>query len=126
MKILKISLLFLILIAFLPALAQNSRTDSLKKIAKKDVRSFKLSKEDFKNFKQTRASPQAEYFKPNPVNISNPALTNDSGYVAAYRLAAYDKAKSTRSNTHYVLKGVEIIGISVLAAVFIALSLGSK
>jgi hypothetical protein len=67
-------------------------TDPLKDIARKDARRFNLTAPALANLKTAQVPPGSDYFKPAASDASDPSMLNDSTYVKAFRLEAYNKA----------------------------------
>ena len=116
-------LLLLVFVPTLQLLAQTIQTDSSAikaKLVKKDIRHFYLTKQAWKACRKQHFKPTSDYFKPDPTNISNPNLLTDSGYVKAYRVAAYKKTKHKRTILRVGLIGeIAVVGLTLALAVIV-------
>ena len=93
------------------------------RIAKKDARHFKLSKDELKIFKAENLPNTSDYLKPNRDYTSDPAMLDDSAYVKAFRAVAFNKALSQEE--HPNRKGFLIAG-GVTVTVVVVLILFSE
>ncbi len=114
-------LIFIFVIHSSSAICQQPQNDSFAiiKQAKHDSKTFKLEKSVWKKYKHSLPLT-SDYFKPNALSVNNPALLNDSVYVAAYRIEAHKKNNKRHTVAHYFLLGGEIAA-SVYAALIIAI-----
>jgi hypothetical protein len=147
-KHLVISLIFLLFLTGKPD-AQNIRRDSLIKLAKADAKNFRLSETDLTRFRIDRrdymtklhnplkafdknyqadmlqhpADYMSDFFKPTKADVSDATLLSDSGYVRAFRDAAYNKTLKRRTAGHYVaVYGSIFTGVAAFVALLVALS----
>jgi hypothetical protein len=99
MKIITLLLFIASLIGIQNTRAQTTVTDSAKIIrtAKKNARSFKLTKDLRKKFKADNFPSSSDYFKPTITNVNDPTLLNDSLYVQNFRDAAFYNTVNDRT-----------------------------
>lgn len=117
---------FTILIALLfsftaPVIAQTKKQDSIRRLARADVKKFELDKSDLKIFRANRNNGTSDLFKPTVANTNHIELLTDSTYVKYFRERTYQKTMHKHTVGHYFLIG----GISVLSAatiIIVALS----
>ena len=72
-------------------------TSRIIRTAKRNARSFKMSKDLRKKFKDDNFPSSSDYFKPTIANASDPALLNDSLYVQNFRDAAFYNTVNERT-----------------------------
>lgn len=112
MKFIKFTLVFFIIFGISGALnAQVINTDSVKKIAQKDVLKFKLDKTDLKAFRANGRNPNSDLFKPTAKTTSNTSMLNDSLYVETFRKSAFKKTKRRKTIFHQVLIGGAVLAL---------------
>jgi hypothetical protein len=106
--------------------AQTSVVDSIKKVAIKDAKKFKLNSAEVKQVKRGSITNKSDLFKPSAANTNQSQLLTDSTYVSAFRNAAYQRVIKSRTSAHYILLGIEITAATLLAVTLIALGVASK
>lgn len=125
------TLLVVIFITFPLFLFSQSRIkDSLsvkKKQAISDAKRFKLDREIHKRYRKKYFDEQSDYFKPNELTTNDPKLLKDSGYVNAYRHAAYLKNARRKTTAGKILIGIDValIALTVYLVVVIAAFFGA-
>ena len=95
-----------------PVSAQTKKQDSIRRLARADVKKFELDKSDFKIFSANRNNGKSDLFKPTVANTNHTELLTDSTYVKYFRERTYQKTTHRHTIGHYFLIG----GISVLGA----------
>jgi len=117
-------MLLINILAVCGVMAQQTKRDSVIKLAAKDAKFLKLSDSDLKRFKADKANYSADFFKPNAGTTADSTLRADSVYVKAFRSEAYKSYVSKRSFGHYALLGVgAYIVISVVVALVVVVVL---
>jgi hypothetical protein len=90
-------------------------TGGVGEIAQKDARRFALSGDEMKKFRDEHLPNTSDYFKPNPNYTKDFVLLKDSGYVKAFRQAAF-------YNTLHQKDGVKI-GLIVAGSITVFVTL---
>ena len=110
--------------------AQAISRDSLVDSAFADVKKFKLSKQQFKEFKKNKTNSYSDLFKPTEAGVSNPGFLADSVYVNAFRNAAYQKTLKRRTTGHYFLVGgvayVVVVAVATVVVLLVLLAKATK
>lgn len=110
--------------------AQTIGRDSLVNRAFADVKKFKLSKQQFKEFKKNKNNSYSDLFKPTEASVGNIAFLADSIYVNAFRNAAYQKTLKRRTTGHYFLIGgvayVVVVAVATVVVLFVLLAKATK
>ena len=101
--------------------AQVLNKDSVVKVANSDAQRFKLGNEELRRFRKNNYNANSDLFKPAASAISDSTLLNDSAYVTAYRIAAYDRTVKRRTTGHKLLLGGGIYVAATVLATFITL-----
>lgn len=96
-------------------IAQTQTEVRLEKIAREDVKKFKLSKTDLKLYRKGSSGRTSDYFKPRAENVSDTSLLRDSTYVKMYRHKAYEKNSLRKSAGEYlILSGIALVAAAVI------------
>jgi hypothetical protein len=119
----------LLVFLFTTTLQLFAQTDSIAlktEIAFADAKHFRINKQIFKVCRKKLATETSDYFKPNEVGIQNKSLLQDSDYVKAYKIAAYNRTlrQIKLNKTIIITGGIVIVGIVALYVLIIK-ALGS-
>jgi len=119
----------LLVFLFSTTLQLFAQTDSIAlktEIAFADAKHFRINKQIFKACRKKLATETSDYFKPNEVGIQNKSLLQDSDYVKAYKIAAYNRTlrQIKLNKTIIITGGIVIVGIVALYVLIIK-ALGS-
>jgi len=82
-------------------------------------RRLRLSPAQREQFLSAKKNARSDLFKPRASIVSDVTLLNDSVYVTAFRMAAWQKARHRRTAGHYVLFG-GILAFSALVLTAVA------
>lgn len=96
--------------------AQSLPNDDLEMIARRDVKTFKLTEADLKLFRRGKSHRTSDYFKPTLSNVSDPALLKDSTYVKMYRNFAYSKTSNRKGAGEYMIIAGAIVVLAGISA----------
>jgi hypothetical protein len=96
--------------------AQSISKDSAVRIAHADVRHFRLSKMDMKQFRKEKKIFNTALFTPTKAMVSDTALLSNPDYVSAFSVGAYKKTKKRRTVWHYAwIVGTGYVAVSTIA-----------
>jgi len=122
---LKTVLFCLVLFFAMPGLwGQSTSKDSAIRIARADVRHFRLNKTEMKQFRKEKRNFDANLFAPTKATTSDTSWLSNPDYVNAFSAAAYKKTKKRRTVWHYAwIAGTAYVVVG-LTSVIVVLATG--